>query len=295
VKSRLIILSLLPLKKLIKLNFIWFKTDILNTENMKTVWILLLTTIFICETTFCQSPTNNSDTTYQENEKTIFVYGDGMDKVFIRYVIGLTNKQNPKICFFPTAAADDERVIGYWYKICADLPLKPSVLRTFISSSPNQKSFEEEILDSDAIIVGGGNTLNMIAIWKAQGIDTVLRKAYDKGIILAGGSAGSLCWFTGGYTDSRPKELTLIECLGFLDYSHSPHYNGEPARRPLYKQAILEGRLKAGYACDDNAGLLFINGKMVKSVSLNSNNNNYFVSVEGGEIYEEILVSEIIK
>jgi dipeptidase E len=262
---------------------------------MKTIWLLLVTTIFIFETTSCQVSTQNSDSTDQQIEKTIFVYGDGMDKIFIRYIIGLTHKPDPKICFFPTAAADDERAIGYWYKLCEGLPLRPAVLKTFISSSPEQKSFEEEILDSDAIIVGGGNTLNMLAIWRAQGIDTILRKAYDNGIILAGGSAGSLCWFTGGYTDSRPKELSMMKCLGFLNYSHSPHYNGEPARRPLYRQAILEGKLVPGYACDDRAGLLFINGKMVKSVSVNTNNNNYFVSVKNGEINEEKLPVEIIR
>jgi len=262
---------------------------------MKTTWILLLTSILICETTSCQNLVRNSDVIDQQIEKTIFVYGNGLDEVFIRLVADLTHKRNPKICFFPTAAADDERAIGYWYRLCEDLPVNPAVLQTFISSSPDQKTFEEQILDSDAIIVGGGNTLNMIAIWKAQGIDSVLRKAYDKGIILAGGSAGSLCWFTGGYTDSRPKELSLMECLGFLDYSHSPHYNGEPARKPLYHQAILEGKLKPGYACDDNAGLLFINGKMVRSVSINSRNNNYFVSVKDGKVYEEMLPAEIIK
>jgi len=239
--------------------------------------------------------TRDPDPGNKQIEKMIFVYGNGMDRVFIKYVMDLTHKSNPKICFLPTAAADDERVIAYWYKLCDNLPLIPNVLRTFVSSSPEQKSFEEVILDSDAIIVGGGNTLNMIAIWQAQGIDTLLRKAYDNGIILAGGSAGSLCWFTGGYTDSRPKELSLMECLGFLDYSHSPHYNGDPARRPLYKKAILEGKLNPGYACDDNAGLLFIDGKMVKSVSLNPKNNNYFVYLKDGKLYEEKLPSEVIK
>ena len=151
------------------------------------------------------------------------------------------------------------------------------------------------IMSMDAIIVGGGNTLNMIAIWKAQGIDTLFRKAYDKGIIMSGGSAGSLCWFTGGSTDSRPKQLTLVECLGFLNYSHSPHYHAEPGRRPLYHNSILSGSLKPGYACDDRAGLLFVNGSMKRSVSLDSTNNNYFVTLVDGKIKEELLPAEILK
>jgi len=262
---------------------------------MKKIWILFFIAFFISEITSCQNKTGNSGTDDHSIKKTIFVYGNGMEREFIRYVAKLADKKNPKICFLPTAAADDERAIGYWYRLCSDLPLEPAALKTFISSSPEQKTFEEEILGSDAIIVGGGNTLNMIAIWKTQGIDTLLWNAYKKGIVLAGGSAGSLCWFTGGYTDSRPRELSLMECLGFLDYSHSPHYNGEPSRKPLYHQAILEGKLKPGYACDDGAGLLFIDGKMVKSVSLSPDHNSYYVSVKDGKIYEEKIPAEIIK
>ena len=231
----------------------------------------------------------------QAQDKTIFVTGGSFGKPFIQYVASLTNKPNPKICFVPTASADNPYSINSWYNNCEDLPIRPYVLRTFINSQPGQKTWEEFILSMDAIIVGGGSTLNMIAIWKAQGIDTVFKKAYDKGIVMAGGSAGSLCWFLGGSTDSRPKALSVVECLGFLNYSHSPHYHAEPARRPLYHQLILEGKLKPGYACDDRAGLLFVNGAMKKSISLNAESNNYFVSVVDGKIKEELIPSEILK
>src|SRR6187551_3084915 len=200
-------------------------------------------------------------------DKTIFVTGGSFGRQYIQYLASLTNKSNPKICFVPTASADNAQSIANWYANCEDLPVKPYVLRTFINSSPNQKSFEEMIMSMDAIIVGGGNTLNMIAIWKAQGIDTVLKKAYDKGIILAGGSAGSLCWFLGGYSDSRPKQLSIVNGLGFLNFSHCPHYHSEPSRKPLYWQAILDGKLKEGYACDDNSALVFVNGLMKKSIT----------------------------
>jgi peptidase E len=135
----------------------------------------------------------------------------------------------------------------------------------------------------------------MIAIWKAQGIDTVLMKAYNKGIVLAGGSAGSLCWFTGGYSDSRPKQLSIVNGLGFLNFSHCPHYHSEPTRKPLYLQAILDGKLKAGYACDDLSALLFVNGQLKKSLSLDDKNNNYFISVENGKIKEELIPAEVMK
>lgn len=255
---------------------------------MKVFYYLLLIFFFNSSQVYSQDSTKNIN-------KTIFVTGGSFGKQYILYVASLTNKTNPKICFIPTASADNAGGIANWYATCEDLPVKPYVLRTFINSNPDQKTFEEIIMSMDAIIVGGGSTLNMMAIWKAQGIDTVLRKAYNKGIILSGGSAGSLCWFTGGSTDSRPKQLSLVECLGFLNYSHSPHYHAEPARRPLYHNYILSGTLKPGYACDDRAGLLFINGVMKRSVSLDANNNNYFVSLVDGKIKEELLPAEIIK
>lgn len=249
----------------------------------------LLLGILICSSmAYGQSPTKAVN-------KTIFVTGGSMGKPYLLYIASLTNKPNPRICFVPTASADNANGIANWYATCEDLNIKPYVLRTFINSNQTQKTFEEIIMSMDAIIVGGGSTLNMMAVWKAQGIDTLLRKAYDKGIVLAGGSAGSLCWFTKGSTDSRPKQLSLVECLGFLKYSHSPHYHAEPARRPLYHDYIMKGILEAGYACDDRAGLLFIDGVMKKSVSLDSMNNNYFVSLVEGKIKEELLPAEIIK
>jgi peptidase E len=228
-------------------------------------------------------------------DKTIFAFGGDWNKEFIQYVATLTGKSRPKICFIPTASADNPYAIGYWYEMCVSLPVEPSVLRTFINASPGQKSFEETLLSVDAIIVGGGNTLNMIAIWKAQGIDSVLRKAYEKGIVLAGGSAGSLCWFKSGLSDSRPQKLSVVDCLGFINASHCPHYSSEKTRRPLYWENIQKGTLLPGYACDDMAGLLFQNGKFVKAVTLDKTNNAYFVSLKDGKIDEQDLHAELIK
>lgn len=256
--------------------------------------IILLAT-FIFHLTVGQTQQVTKPDSKQPMDKTIFVAGGGLDKTFINYVAGLTNKPNPKVCFIPTATGDSPNTILNWYANCEGLPLRPFVMRSFINSTTTLLSFEETIMSMDAIIVGGGNTLNMMAIWKVQGIDVALKKAYENGIILAGGSAGSLCWFTAGSTDSRPKELTIVEGLGILNFSHSPHYLEETGRRPLYHQLILNGKLKAGYACDDQAGLLFINGEMKKSVTRNENHKNYFVSLKGGKIDEQLLPAELIK
>ena len=231
----------------------------------------------------------------QGQDQYIFPCGSGLSKSFIKEIINITGKVRPKICFLPTASGDSERSIIRWYELVHDLSVEPSVQRVWISSYNQKQTFEEVLLGVDAIVVGGGNTLNMIAIWKAQGIDVVLKKALEKGIVLAGGSAGSLCWFDNGTTDSRPRELSVVDGLGFLPFSHCPHYDSEEYRRPLYHKNIKNGIFKAGYAMDNNAGILFKNGKPFKVFSSDENHNSYFVYMKDGEIVEEKLESIILK
>ena len=261
---------------------------------MKSTIIIILTLFLVNKKIFGQTFTNKPDTSTTKVEKTIFACGADIDKVYIKYIVGLIKKVRPNVCYIPTAVYDDPLEIIKWYENCSTLNVTTKVLKTYVESDPSQQTFEEQLSDCDIIFVAGGSTLNMLAIWKAQGIDTLLRKAYDRGVILAGGSAGSVCWFTGGFTDSRPKFLSRIECLGFLNYSHCPHF-GNVNRKTLYEQAILNHKLKEGYACDNLAGLLFVNGVLKKSVSKNKDNNNYFISVKDGKINEELLPSEIIQ
>ncbi|MEM7039163.1 MAG: peptidase E, partial [Bacteroidota bacterium] len=163
------------------------------------------------------------------------------------------------------------------------------------SSYRQTESWEATLTGMDAIIVGGGNTLNMLAIWKAQGIDLALRKAYDQGVVLAGGSAGSLCWFQGGTTDSRPIELTIVEGLAYLPFSHCPHYHSEASRKPLYHENIRSKALNAGYACDDNAGLVFENEKLKRGVAADAESHSYFVELKDGKVVEEEIESVLIE
>lgn len=236
-----------------------------------------------------------AQTTGAAATRKILAYGGQIQKSFIRQVIALTGKPKPKICFLPTATADNPSYQLAWYELCRDLPVEAYTLNVWVNSSPEQKTFEERLMGMDAVIVGGGNTLNMIAIWKAQGIDTVLRNAYNKGTVMAGGSAGSLCWFTAGYSDSRPKALSIVNGLNFLPFSHCPHYHSEPSRKPLYITAMLTGRLPPGYACDDKAGILFLNEKYSKSITLDPDSHCYFLSVKDGRIDEHLLPSEAVE
>lgn len=224
----------------------------------------------------------------------LLVYGGDFDRGFIKYAATLTGKSNPKICFLPTATGDAPGYVLRWFENCAGLPILPYVQRSFISSYGQKQSFEEVFMSMDAILVGGGNTLNMMAIWKAQGMDLALRKAYENGVVLGGGSAGSLCWFEQGTTDSRPGKLTTVEGLGIINASHSPHYDGEGERRPLYMSKIKSGEYKPGYACDDRAGIYFEDEKVKQAVSLDQKSNAYFVSMAGGEVKETLLQKTVL-
>ena len=231
----------------------------------------------------------------QTNNRKILIAGGGFRTAFLRYMASLTGKDRPKLCYLPTASADRESGIIRWYENCAPLNVVPSVQASFISSGRMTQTFEEVLLSVDGIVVSGGNTLNQQVIWKAHGIDKVLRKAWDRGIVLGGASAGSLCWFEEGTTDSRPKELTKVECLGFLKGSHSPHYDAEENRRPTYHKLIKSGELKPGYACDNDAGIYFSDNEVKRAVHTREDAKSYHVSLQGGEIVEKELKAEMIE
>ena len=226
--------------------------------------------------------------------KKLLIYGGDFDRGFTKFAATLTGKHNPRICFLPTATGDASGYVMRWFETCSDLPIRPFVQRSFISSYNQKESFEDIFTGMDAILVGGGNTLNMMAIWKAQGMDIALRKAYDSGVLLGGGSAGSLCWFRQGTTDSRPGQLTTVEGLGLINASHSPHYDSEGERRPLYLDKIKSGEYMSGYACDNRAAIYFENGEVSQAVALDKNSNAYFVALKDGEVSESILQKKVL-
>jgi dipeptidase E len=224
----------------------------------------------------------------------ILIAGGGFGETFIRYLASLTGKPRPRLCYLPTASADNPSGTVTWFKACAPLEVEPFVQESFIESTSQAKGWDEVLLSMDGIVASGGNTLNQQAIWKAQGIDAVLKEAWDRGIVLGGASAGSLCWFEEGTTDSRPKELTKVTCLGFLKGSHCPHYDHEPARRPLYQKLIGSGQMKPGYACDNDAGIYFEDNDVKRVVSTRAEAKVYYVSVVGGKVVEKVMEPERI-
>ncbi|MGE3275938.1 MAG: Type 1 glutamine amidotransferase-like domain-containing protein [Vicinamibacterales bacterium] len=230
----------------------------------------------------------------QRKGRRILIAGGGFNTVFIRYMAELTGKPRPRICYLPTASADSPQGNLRFYESCAPLNVEPHVQNSFIASTRQDQSWEEVFLSMDGIVVSGGNTLNQQAIWKAQGIDAVLREAWERGIILGGASAGSLCWFDEGTTDSRPKELSIVKCLGFIKGSHSPHYDAEPGRRPLYQKLIASGEMQPGYACDNDAGIYFEDNEVKRVVSAREGAKVYYVSMVNGMINERVMEPEMI-
>src|SRR5262245_36656921 len=224
----------------------------------------------------------------------ILIAGGGFNAGFIRYMATLTGKTRRRICYLPTASADSAEGSLTFYRNCSALNVTPFVQDSFIASARQTQDWDEVLLSMDAIVASGGNTLNQQAIWKAQGIDTILRQAWDRGIVLGGVSAGSLCWFEEGTTDSRPKTLSTVQCLGFLKGSHCPHYDREKDRRPLYTKLVGSGQMKSGYACDNDAGLYFEGAEVKRVVATRAEARVYYVSVVNGKVLEKEMKPELI-
>ena len=201
-----------------------------------------------------------------------------------RYFLKQTGKRNPRICFVPTASGDADGYVVEFYSALNNLRCKPSHLSLF---RPPTGELEAFILEKDAIYVGGGNTRNLLALWREWRLDKLLRKAWQHGVVLGGISAGSMCWFEEGLTDSVPGGFRPLVCLGFLTGSNCPHYDSEPARRPVYERLIAEGKLSAGIATDDGVALHYVGRKLVRVVSSRPDKAAYRVRRVAGTAREQ--------
>lgn len=172
-----------------------------------------------------------------------------------RYIVGLTGKERPRVCSIGTASGDSEWGRERFYAAAAVLGWEATHLA--LIPNPTTADPASVLLDQDVLYVGGGNTRNMLALWREWGIGHLVRAAWERGTVLAGPSAGMICWFAEGITDSVPGPLTLMQCLGFLPGSACPHYDSEPMRRPTYTRLIGAGLAQPGYAVDDAAALHF--------------------------------------
>lgn len=184
--------------------------------------------------------------------------------LLVRYFLELTGRRDPKVLFIGTATGDAEAGRLRFYAGFSQFRCRPSHLPFFARTPADLESL---VLEQDAVFVGGGNTRSMLAVWREWGLDRVLRAAWENGVVLGGGSAGSICWFDHGVTDSIAGPLTPLKCLGFLPGSNCPHYDSEPLRRPTFRKLVATGRMPEGVAADDGVALHFIDQKLVRSVS----------------------------
>lgn len=208
-----------------------------------------------------------------------------------QYILKQSSKDNPKICFVGTASGDAQSYIDRFYAAFKKHRCVPSHLSLF---KGHTAAIEDFILDQDIIYVGGGNTRNLLTLWRDWRVDVALRKAYENGTVMAGISAGSICWFEQGVTDSVPGKLTSLNCLGWLKGSNCPHYDGESNRRPSYHRLLKLNEIVAGIATEDGVAAHFINENLHTLVASHPERQAYAVGLNNGEPFEEPQVAKYL-
>jgi dipeptidase E len=193
------------------------------------------------------------------------------------YVLDLAGVERPKVRFLGTATGDSAVASLRFYEQWPATRCEPLDVPLF--GVPDRPA--EKLREADVIVVSGGNTANMLAVWRVHGVDEAVREAWERGTVLTGWSAGAICWFESGVTDSFSEELDPLEGLGFLPASMCPHYDSEELRRPVYARLIAEGRLPPGVAADDGVGLHYVGTELVEAVSAFAGAAAYRVDRDG--------------
>ena len=203
--------------------------------------------------------------------------------VIEEYILKQTRKKKPNICFIPTATGDNEAYKVNYYETFSKLPCHPTHL-DFFKRTPDLKKL---ISNQDAIFIGGGNTKSMLAVWREWGLDTLLKKAYKTGTVMSGVSAGAICWFQNGITDSWSASLKVMQCMNIIKGSCCPHYDEEPERKPTVKKLLSSKKFKNIFAIDGGAALHIKNESIYKSIVFKKNKSAYLVSADNGKIIEK--------
>ena len=209
----------------------------------------------------------------------IVAMGGLPDDTLLDHVLGLA--RGKRVLYVPTAGVEDPSFTLWWYG-----RMRERATMTHLHFFPwPPAELRELALGQDVILVAGGNTANAIAVWRAHGFDEILREAWQAGVLLTGWSAGMICWFEHGVTDSFGPELAPMDCLGLLPGSACPHYDGEERRRPVYTQLVANG-FPPGVAADDDVALHYVGTELREAVTSREGARAYRVTVAGEEALE---------
>jgi len=232
----------------------------------------------------------------REDGRRILAMGGGgfstsvADAPLEHYIAGLPAVDHPNICLLPTASGDPDDQIDRFHRAFRGLGRLSHLSLFRLGTRP--MSPREHLLAQDVIYVGGGSLANLLAIWRVHGLDDTLREAWERGILLCGVSAGSMCWFEEGVTRSHGRSRPA-QGLGLLPGSNSVHHSSDPERRACYRGAVLDG-LAAGYAVDDGVGLLFAGAELVEAVSARPDARAWAVEERHGALVETPIVPRLL-
>ncbi len=200
-----------------------------------------------------------------------------------KYILSVSNNKTPNICFLPTATGDNDSYTVRFYSLFNRLNCNPSHINFFKRTI----DIYDHTMNQDIVFVGGGNTKSMLAVWTDWGMDNILKQAYNKGVIMSGVSAGAICWFTSGITDSWDNKLSILPCLNFISGTCCPHYDEEAARIPYVDKVLRQGKISDCISIEGGAAIHFINGKPYRNISFDKNKNTYNVYYKNNDIIQK--------
>ncbi|OEV10196.1 peptidase E [Streptomyces nanshensis] len=194
--------------------------------------------------------------------------------------------RRPRLLYLGTAIGDAEHFAARMAEAARVAGFDLTPLNLF--PMPNVEDVEGTLLDHDVVWVMGGSVANLLALWRLHGLDTALRRAWQAGVVLSGVSAGSICWYEGGVTDSFGPELRpLTDALGFLPFGSGVHYDSDPGRRPLVHRLVADGTLPTSHCTDDGVGLVYRGTRLVEAVTEQPGKGAYIVERDGDRAVEE--------
>ena len=223
------------------------------------------------------------------SEKNIVAIGGGgfgrttKDLRIEKYILNLSEKENPNICFIPTATGDNDSYKVNFYDVFTKFNCNP----THIDFFKRTIDLSSHIKEQDIIFVGGGNTKSMLAVWKDWGLDVLLRDSYENGTVMSGVSAGAICWFEKGITDSWAHDLAVMDCLGFVNGICCPHYDEEPARKPFVEKSLKDNLIDHCFSIEGNCALHLRDNIPYRAINFGKNKNAYKSALNDRKVFED--------